>query len=455
MRQFWRSCRVPFVGLVLLLVVGACGPSDTTDTSPATTDGAGSTTPDTATPIDEVEDVELTFFFPVLVPGPITETFDTFIAEFESQNPHITINSEYSGSYDETTERIQTLLRGGGEVPDIAIIGNQHTVMYVDMDAIVPLDSFIEQSGGNEFISDFFPGFLENVRYQDQVWAIPFQRSTPVMYWNKQMFEDAGLDPDRAPSDYDELVEFARALTRNGVWGVQIPSNIDAWVVQAMSVANGTSWSSEDPTEVRFDTPAFIRTLEILLDLAHEHQVMPSGVLPWAEQPTDFVSENVAIIFHTTGSLTNILAQTDGRFDVGVGFLPAGLGGYGVITGGGNFAIFKDSPPVKQQAAWEFIEFMSLPEQMARWNVATGYVAPRQGAWDTDVMATYLETVPEAAVARDQLEYAAKQMMTNELLAVTRAVTQEIQAALSGQKSPEAAAAAAQQAAEQVLADFR
>ena len=441
-------------GLALSLIVTACsaGTSSTSSTQVSTSEtaaGAASSSTEASS-----EPVELTFFYPVLVPGPITETFDTFIKEFEDLHPNITINAEYSGSYDETTEKIQTLLRGGGDVPDVAIIGNQHTVMYADMDAIVPLDSFIEGSADPSFLDDFFPGFMENVRYDDHIWSIPFQRSTPVMYWNKQMFEEAGLDPDVGPRNYAELKETAEALTRDGVWGVQIPSDIDAWVVQALTVGNGTPWSTDDASEVAFDSEALVETLNLFLGLADD-EVMPSGVLPWGEQPTDFVSENVGIIFHTTGSLTNILAQSEGRFDVGVGFLPAGSAGYGVITGGGNFAIFKDSSPEKQQAAWEFIEFMSQPDQMARWNIATGYVAPRQAAWDTPAMAEYIKAVPQVEVARDQLEYAAKQMMTHELLAVTREVTQEIQAVLSGDTSPEEAVAAAQAAADQILADFR
>lgn len=102
---------------------------------------------------------ELTFFYPVLVPGPITELFDELVDDFTQQNPDIAITSVYSGSYDETTDRIQTLLRGGGKLPDIAIIGNQHTVMYVDLDAIIPLDPFISAEG-EEYIADFVPGFM-------------------------------------------------------------------------------------------------------------------------------------------------------------------------------------------------------------------------------------------------------------------------------------------------------
>jgi len=440
--------------LTVLTAACSAGATQSATVAPVPTVAASAqASAEVATP-ELSEPVELTFFYPVLVPGPITETFDTFIAEFEEANPLITIDSVYSGSYDETTAKIQTVLRGGGELPDVAIIGNQHTVMYADMDAIVPLDGFIAEAGGTAFLEDFYEGFLVNTKHNDQTWSIPFQRSTPVMYWNKDLFAAAGLDPDRAPRDYDELVDFAKKLTKDGVWGIQIPSDIDAWVVQALSVGNGQPWATDTANKVAFDTPALVSTLSFLRDLATQHGVMPAGVLPWGQQPTEFVSGTTAMIFHTTGSLTNIKAQAEGKFDVGVGFLPGGSAGYGVITGGGNFAIFKHASPDKQQAAWRFIEFMSEPERMGRWNAATGYVATRKSAWETTAMREYLARVPEAAIARDQLQYAAKQMMTHELLQVTKAVTDEIQAALVGDRAPEEAAKRAQEAADQILADF-
>lgn len=105
---------------------------------------------------------------------------------------------------------------------------------------------------------------------------------------------------------------------------------------------------------------------------------------------------------HTTGNLTSV--KNKAKFNFGVGMLPKNET-YGSPTGGGNFYIFKDKPEANQQAAWEFVKWMTTPERIAQWSIDTGYVAPRKSAYDTDVMKKYTQSFPYATVARDQLQY--------------------------------------------------
>lgn len=402
---------------------------------------------------------ELTFFYPVLVPGPITELFDELVDDFTQQNPDVAITSIYSGSYDETTDRIQTLLRGGGDLPDIAIIGNQHTAMYVNLDAIIPLDDFMAAEG-EDYIADFVPGFMQNPQFQGQTWSIPFQRSTPVMYYNKDLFEAAGLDPEQPPTNWDEVIDYAQQLTQrdesNNVttWGIQIPSDIDAWVIQAMAVGNGRPWADEEvANQVYFDDPATVEVLEHLRALANEYEVMPDGLIPWAETPAAFTSGRAAMIYHTIGSQTNILNQTADEFEVGVAFIPGGQD-YGVITGGGNLAIFNNDDPEKQEAAWRFIRFLTEPEIMARWCAGTGYLPVTRSSFEHPIFQAYLENAPGAAVAFDQLEYAAKQMAVHDLLQVTDAVKAGIQASITGEMDSAEAMQQAQAQADAILSRY-
>jgi len=402
---------------------------------------------------------ELTFFYPVLVPGPITELFDELVDDFTQQNPDVAITSIYSGSYDETTDRIQTLLRGGGDLPDIAIIGNQHTVMYVDLDAIIPLDDFIAAEG-EDYIADFVPAFMQNPIFRGHTWSIPFQRSTPVMYYNKDMFLEAGLDPNQPPTTWDEVIDYAQKLTQRDasgnvtVWGVQIPSDIDAWVIQAMAAGNGRPWADEEvANRVYFDDPATVEVLEYLRALAKEYEVMPDGLIPWAETPAAFTSGRAAMIYHTIGSQTNILNQTAGKFEVGVAFIP-GKQDFGVITGGGNLAIFNNGDPEKQEAAWRFIRFLTEPEIMARWCAGTGYLPVTRSSFEHPIFQAYLKNAPGAAVAFDQLKYAAKQMAVHDLLKVTDAVKAGIQASITGEMDPAEAMQQAQAQADAILSRY-
>jgi sn-glycerol 3-phosphate transport system substrate-binding protein len=158
------------------------------------------------------------------------------------------------------------------------------------------------------------------------------------------------------------------------------------------------------------------------------------------------------MLWHTTGSLTSILK--DAKFPVGVGFLP-GLKQNGAPTGGGNFYVFKKTPPDKQQAAWKFIQFMASPEIQARWTVDTGYIAARKSAWDTATLKDYAVKAPQVLVAREQLPFAGKELSTHQGPQLQQLLGNQVQAALTGKKSAQQAIEDAQKDADKILAQFK
>ncbi len=178
---------------------------------------------------------------------------------------------------------------------------------------------------------------------------------------------------------------------------------------------------------------------------------MPEGTIEWASVPTDFIEGKTAMMYHTTGNLTNV--KNNAKFDFGVAMLPA-KETRGSPTGGGNFYIFK-TDDARQQAAWEFIRWMTTSENIAQWSIDTGYVAPRKSAYDTEAMKTYATDFPQALVARDQLEHASAELSTHENGRVTKAIEDAIQAALTGSKTVDDALTAAQQEAEGILTAFK
>ena len=114
------------------------------------------------------------------------------------------------------------------------------------------------------------------------------------------------------------------------------------------------------------------QALQDFMDLINKYKVMPTGILLWANMPNDFVNGKAAMIWHSSGSLTNILKQA--KFDVGVSYT-VGEKGFGAATGGGNMYIMKGIPADHQAAAWKFIQFMTSAEIQADWSINTGYVA--------------------------------------------------------------------------------
>jgi sn-glycerol 3-phosphate transport system substrate-binding protein len=279
------------------------------------------------------------------------------------------------------------------------------------------------------------------------------------MFWNKKLFKEAGLDPEKAPATWAETAEAAKKLTKADAsgnvsqWGIKIPSTgFTYWIFQGMTTPNDTVLMNSAGTQTYFDKPGAVESLRYWVDLSAKHKVMPSGVIEWGTTPKDFLEQKAAMIWTTTGNLTNLRANAS--FPFGVAMLPAAKHP-GSPTGGGNFYVFNKSSPEQQKAAMKFIRWASEPQRAAQWSIATGYVATRPDAWETPEMQKYLQEVPAAGVARDQLKYSVAELSTHDNQRVTKALNDNLQAALSGTKTPDAALKDAQRESDRILRTWK
>jgi len=292
-----------------------------------------------------------------------------------------------------------------------------------------------------------------------KTWGIPFQRSTIVMFWNKDAFKAAGLDPDKAPDTWDELVADGGKLTKRDAagnvsqWAVEIPSTgFPYWLFQGLTTANNVRLMNQAGTETYFDKPAVVQALQFWIDLSRKEQIGPPGTIEWGTTPKDFFERKTAIMWTSTGNLTNV--RNNAPFPFGIAMLPA-HDGRGSPTGGGNFYLFKKMSDEEREAAFKFVKGMTTPERAADWGIATGYVAVRPDAWETPAMKKYVTDFPAALVARDQLKYAVAELSTHDNQRVTKALNDGIQAALIGTKTPEQAMKDAQAEAVRILRPYQ
>ncbi len=403
--------------------------------------------------------VDLEFYFPVAVGGDAAGIIEGLTNAYMEDNPGVNIDAIYTGSYADTTTRAITAARGGNP-PQLAILLSVDMFALIDEDIILPWDDFVTQEEQENWIGGFYASFMRNSQTGGQTWGIPFQRSTPVMYYNKEAFAAAGLDPETPPATWDEMVEMGRELTLRDdsgnvtQWGVRIPSSgFPSWLFTGLVASNGQDGLANDAgTQVYFDTPEVIGALEYLVSLADEHEIMAPGILDWGATPRAFMDGETAIAWTTTGNLTNI--RTNAPFDFGVAMLPANVR-RGAPTGGGNFYLFQGSSDEQLQAAVDFVKWATAPEQAARWSIETGYVAPRPDTWETEAMRAYAEEVPGALVARDQLEFAVPELSTFEGPRITQIINDAIAAAIVGDMTPAEAMADAQSQADAILAAYR
>ena len=402
-------------------------------------------------------DTEVRFYFPVAVNGPITKIIDEYAADFEKANPGIKVKPVYAGDYVQTVAKALTAMKGG-DTPELAILQAADLMTLTDEGAVVPLDDFIKTADDKAWISGFYPGFMENAKLNGKTYAIPFQRSTPVLYWNKAAFKEAGLDPEKGPANWAEMTAFAKKLTKKDAqgnvsqWGLQIPSDGNTqWLFSGLTITNDVRLANPEGTKVNFNHPKVIEAAQYFHSMKTEGY-HPPGLTAWGTTPRDFAEGKAAMIWHTTGSLTSIRSMV--KFDFGVGFLPANAH-YGAPTGGGNFYMFKGLSAEKQQAAFKFIRFMTTPERAADWSIKTGYVATSPAAYATEAMKAYTAGFPQATVARDQLQYAWSELTTHDNQRVGKALSDALQAILTGAKPAAAALNDAQKEAERLLKEYQ
>jgi sn-glycerol 3-phosphate transport system substrate-binding protein len=394
--------------------------------------------------------VEITLLYPIAVGGPLEKVINGLVADFESLHPSIDVDAVYAGGYKDVRVAAQASIESGNP-PAVALLQANLIFELIEEDLIMPFDNFVKTAEDKKWLNSFSPGFMMNGRTADgKTWGIPFQRSTAVQVWNKDLFKQAGLDPDYAPQTWDELVQIASQVQQksDASWGIGIHSS-SSWMFQSLAIQSGVTLSKPDGKGVNFSHPAAIEALKWYADLSLVHKVQAPGVIPYGSLNQAFVKGKFAIAWQSTGSLTGLRKNT--TFDLGVSMLPRNKR-RGAATGGANLYLFSGAPEVEQRAAYELVKFLTQPSQAARWTLATGYVAPTQEAWETDLLKKYVAVFDGASVARDQLEFVDREFSTYKHGRVYGLLNKAVQEALTGQNEPEVIMKRIQREADAILA---
>jgi sn-glycerol 3-phosphate transport system substrate-binding protein len=420
--------------------------------------GAAATAGLIAMPAIAQAKTEVRFYFPIAVGGPVSKIIDEYGAAFEKENPDIKVTPIYSGDYVQTVAKALTAIKGG-DTPETAILLAADLFLLLGEDVIVPVSDVANTPADKAWVDGFFPAFLANSQYKGKVYSIPFQRSTPVLYWNKDAFKEAGLDPDKGPANWAEMREVAKKLTKKDAsgavsrWGIQIPSDGNSsWLFSGMGIGNGVRMFNNDGNAVSFDDPGIIEAVNNWYALSNVDGTQPKGLISWGATPRDFIESKAAMMWTTTGNLTNI--RTNAKFPFGVTFLP-GMKQPGAPTGGGNFYMFKGLSPAKQAATLKFMKWMTAPELAADWSVKTGYVAVSPAAYETKTLKDYVASFPQAAVARDQLKHAIPELSVYENQRVMKMLNDALQSVMTGARPADVALKQAQADAMRVLKDYK
>src|SRR5512138_3202913 len=216
--------------------------------------------------------VEVPFYYPIAVGGPITKIVDGLAADFEKENPGIKLKPIYTGTYQQSLTKALTAVKGG-DPPVTSILLSTDMYTLIDEDAIVPWDDFVKTPDDQAWVKSFYPAFMENSQTGGKTWGIPFQRSTIVLYYNKELFKEAGLDPEKAPANWEEMRSFAEKLTKRDAsgnttqWGVSIPSSgFPYWLFQGLTTQAGAILMNPEGNRTFYDKPEVVEALQYWAD---------------------------------------------------------------------------------------------------------------------------------------------------------------------------------------------
>ncbi|GIK29524.1 MAG: ABC transporter substrate-binding protein [Chloroflexota bacterium] len=392
-------------------------------------------------------------FFPIAVDSPVTEILNGYAEAYEAEHSGVDIQWSFEGGYADVKNRLLTVKEGGGDLPALAIMLATDIYDLVNAEAVQSWDAF----ASDEYLADFTPTWLSNSYYDydgdgtGELYGLPFQRSTVLLYYNADLLDEAGLS---VPANWDELASAAQALTTDAREGILIPNSWPYWVFQPFAAGAGQNIVSESDVDVFFDNEGVISALQYWVDLYQVYGATPDGVQDnWGDAPGLFADGAAAMIVHSSGSLRSILSNAD--FTVGVSGVPGKDGGSYTVTGGGNLYLVAGIDDATAQAAWDFVQWLTEPAQTVDWSIQTGYYNTRDSGFELDAWKEYAEANPQVDESRAMLDSAVREFSVQSLGDVRNVLHTQILAVLNGETDPAAAMAAAQEGADAILAIFK
>lgn len=330
---------------------------------------------------------------------PIGEAEQEVIRRFNESQQDVVIRHEFQGTYDETAQKLTAALQAR-QAPALSVLSEANWFRFYTSQFLAPMDEFI---AANEVdTADYVESFFNEGKRNDQHWWMSFARSTPLFYYNKQAWQEAGL-PDRGPETYTEFSQWGPKLVKrsgNEVsrWGFSHPpaSDFISWYFQGTIWAFGGAYSDDQFTP-QLTNENGIRAGEWLRSTVTDGWAAPTS----QDRIQDFLNGTVASIMQSTAQVARI--SEEATFEFGTGFLPSEVNA-GCPTGGAGLAILATAPPEQQEAAFKYIAFATSPEITTFWSQNTGYMPVRKSAISGAEMQEYYKTNPNFQTAVQQLE---------------------------------------------------
>jgi len=377
--------------------------------------------------------------------GKNGEVIQALVDKYNKEHAGVEIKNVFIG-WDQLRTKLITAA-AGGEVPDVTAGDMAWIPQLVAAAALVDLKPYIEKAGVN--LNDFYPELLKIDRYGDKIYALPVSTNNLELFYNKDLFKAAGLDPEKPPKTWDELVEIAKKCTdpAKGISGMELYTQTGeglTWQFQVYLWQAGGDFLVDDYSKPAFNSPAGKQALQFWVDLIQKYKVAP--LAQWGL----FGQGKACMVMD--GSWMVGIWREQAPFDFGTAPMPIPPGGQPATNmGGEHLAVFKTTPE-KQQAAWEFVNWLTSTETQIEWDTQTGFMPVRDSVAKSDKYQAWLkQTEPRLTAFVDNQRYAHARPPITKYAEASDVFSRELEKALHGTVSADEALKNAEDAVNAVL----
>lgn len=403
--------RFATLGLALALVLAACGGGGSDDSSGG--DGGGDNGGGGSCPVNALDQANGTVSITMWhgMNRANEETLQRITQQYNASQSKVAVTLVNQTGYKETLQKFRTGL-STGDLPDVTQIEDTGLQQMIDTQAVIPIQDCVDAEDYD--LSDYTPRAVDYYTVEGTLWPMPFNVSNPVLYYDRNAFTAANLDPNDPPETLEEVADYAAKIKQAG-WEYGYGLKLDPWYIEQMSAKGGAPFVNNGngrdarATATVFDNETGLQIFTWMKDMVDKGLAVTNE----AQGPSQFDnllgirSKKVGMTIDSSaslGTISQVLAAGEGGgVSLGVGPMPGPKGDGGVLVGGAALYISKKSSPEKQAAAWDFLKYLTSPEVQAEWAAGTGYVPIRESSVDMQTIKDLWAREPGYKVAYDQL----------------------------------------------------
>lgn len=358
--------------------------------------------------------------------GPDGDALKDRVAAFNDENPDVFVEMTIM-PWDVLNQKLMPAL-GAGEGPNLSLNGVEAVASNALTGAFGDLDEYYERWDEQDAL---FPTVAGGTSWNDKHYSVPMTFSPMLVYYNKALFADAGLDPENPPADWQELQEAAIALTKddNGdgtpeQYGLLLASHEGPMGWENLMWDNGGGTVSEDGTTATLGDPKSVEAVELWSGLIKEHDISPGG-MNGAEADALFTAGKGAMIIEGPWMSNGF---KEAGIDFGVAPLAAGPAGEFAISNSSMFFVSQQTfeSDAQKEAVWRFLDFWNSRDNQIAWAVTSGNPPTR-----TDISADDLAENPNLGPFMDNRAqevrfYLANVVASNEIRGIYEDAMQKV-----------------------------